>query len=230
MSDCHIWFGVDRSKKRGRVMLCGCLFREGTINDSAPSVRRTVSGLALRKKARFNRWEIRLTPKRGSRFLISTIFSRTGSGSFRRLPAATTPLRSPASPCSSYAFVQRRITSGLHPTSLLSSETGIPSSNLNFTQRSFNSNPYRFPYRLSFPLLLFFASSTSSMGTLLSPSQECHPFYPSSLSHDLVVSPDPQGLPFVIFLFHDPLDASLERPMGLSFLLPVQKDDVPYRA
>jgi len=26
------------------------------------------------------------------------------------------------------------------------------------------------------------------MGTLLSPSQECHPFYPSSLSHDLVVS------------------------------------------
>jgi len=27
------------------------------------------------------------------------------------------------------------------------------------------------------------------MGTLLSPSQECHPFYPSSLSHDLVVSP-----------------------------------------
>jgi hypothetical protein len=25
------------------------------------------------------------------------------------------------------------------------------------------------------------------MGSLLSPSQECHPFYPSSLSHDLVV-------------------------------------------
>jgi len=27
------------------------------------------------------------------------------------------------------------------------------------------------------------------MGTLLSLSQECHPFLPSSLSHDLVVSP-----------------------------------------
>jgi len=25
------------------------------------------------------------------------------------------------------------------------------------------------------------------MGSLLSPSQECHPFYPSPLSHDLVV-------------------------------------------
>ena len=91
-------------------MLCWCLFREGTINDSAPSVRRTVSGLALRKNARFKRWEIRLTPKRGSRFLISTIFSRTGSGSFRRAPAGTTPLRNPASPRSSYAFVQRRMT------------------------------------------------------------------------------------------------------------------------
>jgi hypothetical protein len=26
------------------------------------------------------------------------------------------------------------------------------------------------------------------MGTLLSPSQECHPFTPSYLAHDLVVS------------------------------------------
>ena len=34
----------------------------------------------------------------------------------------------------------------------------------------------------------FLTSSTSTMGKLLSPSQECHPFYPSSLSHDLVVS------------------------------------------
>ena len=60
--------------------------------------------------------------------------------------------------------------------------------NLNFTQRCFTSNPYRFPYRLSFLLLFFFIPSTFSMGSLLSPSQECHPFYPSSLAHDLVVS------------------------------------------
>src|SRR4030065_2583245 len=80
------------------------------------------------------------------------------------------------------------MTSLLAPASLDNKEIGIPSSNRNFTQRSLNSNPYRFPYRLSFPLLFFLTSSTSSMGTLLSPSQECHPFYPSFLSHDLVVS------------------------------------------
>ena len=63
-------------------MLRRGFFFGGTINDSAPSVRRTVSGEALRKNARFKRWEIRLTPKRGSCFLISTIFSPHGSGSF----------------------------------------------------------------------------------------------------------------------------------------------------
>jgi len=77
-------------------MLCWDFFLEGTINDSACSVRRTVSGLALRKNARFNRWDIRLTPNRGSRFLISTIFSRTGLASFGRLPQgqkdSSTPL------------------------------------------------------------------------------------------------------------------------------------------
>src|SRR4030066_1987531 len=168
-------------------MLCWCFFLEGTINDSVRSGRRTVSGLALRKNARFNRWEIRLTPKRGSRFLISTIFSRTGPGSFCRLPAETIRFRNPASPRSWYAFAQRRITSLLAPTSSDNKETGIPSSNRNFTQRSLNSTPYRFPYRFSFPLLFFLTPATFSMGSLLSPSQECHPFYPSSLSHDLVV-------------------------------------------
>src|SRR4030042_3222581 len=80
------------------------------------------------------------------------------------------------------------MTSLLAPTSLDNKGIGIPSSNRNFTQRSLNSNPYRFPYRLSFPLPFFLTSSTSSMGTLLSPSQECHPFTTSSLAHDLVVS------------------------------------------
>src|SRR4030042_801664 len=80
------------------------------------------------------------------------------------------------------------MTSLLAPASFDNKAIGIPSSNRNFTQRSLNSNPYRFPYRLSFPLPFFLTSSTSSMSTLLSPSQECHPFYPSSLSQDLVVS------------------------------------------
>src|SRR5512136_2988889 len=160
-------------------MLRRCFFLEGTINDSAPSVRRTVSGLALRKNARFKRWEIRLTPNRGARFLISTIFSRTGPGSFCRLPAGTGGFRNPASPCSSYAFTHRPMTLLLAPTSFDNKETGIPSSNRNFTQRRLNSNPYRFPYRLSSPLLFFLTPSTLSMGTLLSPSLECHPFSPS---------------------------------------------------
>jgi hypothetical protein len=37
-------------------------------------------------------------------------------------------------------------------------------------------------------LLFLLTPSTFSTDTLLSPLQECHPFYPSSLSHDLVVS------------------------------------------
>jgi hypothetical protein len=66
-------------------MLEECFFWEGTIKDSSWRVRRTVSGEALRKNTRFNRWDIRWTPKNGSRFLISIIFSRTGPGSLRRL-------------------------------------------------------------------------------------------------------------------------------------------------
>jgi hypothetical protein len=51
-------------------MLRRGFFPEGPVNDAALSVRRTVSGEALRKNARFKRWEIRFTPKRGSCFLI----------------------------------------------------------------------------------------------------------------------------------------------------------------
>jgi hypothetical protein len=40
--------------------------------------------------------------------------------------------------------------------------------NRNFTQRSLNSTPYRFPYPLSFRLLFFLTSSTFCIGTLLS--------------------------------------------------------------
>src|SRR5512139_2145580 len=80
------------------------------------------------------------------------------------------------------------MTSLLAPTSLLNKTTGSPSSNCNFTQRSLNSNPYRFPYRLSFLLLFCLTPPTFSMGTLLSPSQECHPFFSPSLLYDLVVS------------------------------------------
>jgi len=46
----------------------------GTINDSARSVRRTVSGLALRKTHALKDGNP-LDSKEGSRFLISMIFS-----------------------------------------------------------------------------------------------------------------------------------------------------------
>jgi hypothetical protein len=79
-------------------MFAECFFRVGTIRDSSLSVCRTVSGEALRKNTRFSRWDIRWTPKNGSRFLISIIFSRTGPGSFRRPPEDTIRFRNPASP------------------------------------------------------------------------------------------------------------------------------------
>src|SRR5208337_758856 len=81
------------------------------------------------------------------------------------------------------------MTSLLAPASSDNKETGNPSSNRNFTHRSLNSTPYRFPYRLPFLLPFFLTPPTFSMGTLLSPFQECHPFYPSPLYYDLVVSP-----------------------------------------
>jgi hypothetical protein len=138
---------VDRSKNRGRVMLAEGLFREGTIKDSSCNVRRTVSGEALRKNTRFNRWDIRWTPKNGSRFLISTIFWRTGPGSFFRLSEGLPEFCNPAYPRSWYAFTQRRIPSVLAPTSFDNKERGNPSSKCSFTQRSLISNPYLFPNR-----------------------------------------------------------------------------------
>jgi hypothetical protein len=70
-------------------MFAECFFRVGTIRDSSCNLRRTVSGEALRKNTRFNKWDIRFTPKNGSLFLISTIFSLTGTGSLRRPPDLT---------------------------------------------------------------------------------------------------------------------------------------------
>jgi hypothetical protein len=81
-------------------MFAECFFWEGTINASSCNVRRTVSGEALRKNTRFNRWDIRWTPKNGSRFLIAKIFSRTGKASFGRLPENTLWFFKPSSPFS----------------------------------------------------------------------------------------------------------------------------------
>jgi len=87
------------------------------------------------------------------------------------------------------------MTSLLVPISLLNRETGKLSCNRSLTERSLNSNPYRFPYRPSFLLLFCLTPPTFSMDTLLSPSQECHPFLSTPLSHDLVVRTSSSGAP-----------------------------------
>ena len=102
MSDCHIWFGVVRSKNRG---LGGFFFiRRGLVLGSSScrcSVRRTVSGLAGRNRVRFSHWAIRRTPKPGCCVFTSTIFCFTSGGSFglaalRDFPAGVS---NPARPC-----------------------------------------------------------------------------------------------------------------------------------
>ena len=47
------------------------------------------------------------------------------------------------------------------------------------------------------------------MATLLSPSQECHPFLPFPLAHDLVVSPTPISSGKVVAC-HEASDGGLE--------------------
>ncbi len=77
MSLCHIWFGVERSKKRGfEGLRFGLAFTVG-INCCACNVRRTVSALAGTKNSRRSNCEMRFTPKPGFAFLTSTIFDWT---------------------------------------------------------------------------------------------------------------------------------------------------------
>jgi hypothetical protein len=84
-----------------------------------------------------------------------------------------------------YAFTEQGVamlSSVLRSKRAVQVNIGIPSSNRNFTQRTLNSNPYRFPYRLSFLLLFFLTSSTFSIGALLSLSgvSPISPFFFSS--------------------------------------------------
>lgn len=84
ISDCHIWLGVARSKKRGRVRLRR--LGEGGA-EASPAWRsrcRTVSALAGRKNNRRSHCEMRLTPKVGFCCLIWTICSVIAAGSLFR--------------------------------------------------------------------------------------------------------------------------------------------------
>lgn len=98
MSVCHIPLGAALSKRRST----GLGFRRafgGGVNSiwDRFSSRRTVSGLALNRKTRRNRSEIRRTPCVGSACLSSTIFARTATGSFGP-SGPRCPSTSPASP------------------------------------------------------------------------------------------------------------------------------------
>jgi hypothetical protein len=74
MSVCQSWFGVERSKNRGRVIFRWRFLTGGFMREERCSVFRTVSGLALRKNTLLKSWDIRLMPNSGFAFLISTIF------------------------------------------------------------------------------------------------------------------------------------------------------------
>jgi hypothetical protein len=62
--------------------MMGILLLGGDNQGLFPKLPPPVSGEALRKKTRFNRGEIRLRPKNGFCFLISTILLRARPGKF----------------------------------------------------------------------------------------------------------------------------------------------------
>ena len=62
MSLCHIWFGVERSNRRGGTLpLCRGFFL-GAIIPAPVSSCRTVSGLAFNQNMRRKTCEMRRTP------------------------------------------------------------------------------------------------------------------------------------------------------------------------
>jgi hypothetical protein len=82
MSVCHSWFGVARSKKRGRVIFRTFFFFfvGGSIRPSSCRRLRTVSGLADKQNQRFSTSLIRWIPKLGCSFFVWMILSVTACG------------------------------------------------------------------------------------------------------------------------------------------------------
>jgi hypothetical protein len=141
MSLCHIWFGVERSNRRGG----GFGLRRGlggrAVNPVALRCSLTVEGLALRQKNRRRICEMLFAPCRGSSRLSSVIFARTAAG---RRAAGLLPLpsTSPASPSSWYRPDQCQTTLSLMPSSLAISFAGSPSSRYSCTARRRISTGY----------------------------------------------------------------------------------------
>jgi len=98
MSLCHIWFGVERSNRRGGGVGFLRAFGLGAVNPVSFRCWRTVSGLAFRQKNRLRICEIRLAPCRGSCCFSSVIFLCTAPGNLAFPPPRTPPYLNPCSP------------------------------------------------------------------------------------------------------------------------------------
>ena len=82
MSLCHIWFGVERSNRRGGAFGFRRTFGRNLVSPVACRCWRTVSGLAFRKNQRRRICAIRFAPRCGSACFSSVIFAWTATGSF----------------------------------------------------------------------------------------------------------------------------------------------------
>jgi hypothetical protein len=98
ISLCHIWFGVERSNRRGGGFGDLRAFGGGAVRPVAFRCWRTVSGLALRKNSRRRICEMRFAPCRGSSLFSCVILACTAAGSFAPPPPPDGLLR----PCSPY--------------------------------------------------------------------------------------------------------------------------------
>jgi len=127
MSLCHIWFGVERSNRRGGG--CGFFraFGGGAVSPVAFRCWRTVSGLAFRQNSRRRICEIRLAPCRGFSRLSAVIFSWTAPGR-RGVGFLSFPSSSPASPCARYRRDQLQTALQLMPSSRATRSAGSASS------------------------------------------------------------------------------------------------------
>ena len=97
MSLCHIWFGVERSNRRGGTFGFVRCFGRSLVSPVACRCCRTVSGLAFKQNQRRRICEIRLAPCCGSACFSSVIFAWIATGSF--LPCRQVPgFFSPSSP------------------------------------------------------------------------------------------------------------------------------------
>src|SRR5208337_1133366 len=134
ISVCHIWLGVERSKKRGWGGLRWGLRLGFLSNCCSCNVRRTVSRLTGRNNTRRRNWLIFLIPISGWRRLSSTTFVFTAAATFGRGRLGPADLDfKPASPWSRYSLTHLDKVLRPTPISRATRSTGKLSSRHNCT-------------------------------------------------------------------------------------------------